>query len=187
MKPFRLLVAIGLALTALVSVVLALAWWKPAAVRAEDASGPLPRSVIARRLLEWQNGWYLKDAYLDYAPSGVPDFDQRQDEWGIGSAPGELDWQWTHCGPVAAADSLWWFDSKFEPQPVGPSGGPPPMIPYNDDYSLVSTYATADPRWDDHAPQNVAPFVDDLAWYMDTDGTRTGRPIGLPWCERSPR
>jgi hypothetical protein len=28
--------------------------------------------------------------------------------------------------------------------------------------------------WDDHDPQNVVPLVQDVAWYMDTDGKRTG-------------
>jgi hypothetical protein len=103
--------------------------------------------------------WYFKASYEDYAPSGVPDFDQRQDNW-INPAKGT--WSW--CGPVAVANSLWWFDSKFEPNPV-----PPPAI--NDGFPLVTTY---DPAWDDHDPDNVEHFVNDLAMLMDTDGQRTG-------------
>ncbi|MCJ7469874.1 hypothetical protein MUO74_05165, partial [Candidatus Bathyarchaeota archaeon] len=56
--------------------------------------------------------WYWKPNYDDYVPSGVPDFDQRQG--------GTYQWvnqaqQWSHCGPVAVANSLWWLDSEFEP------------------------------------------------------------------------
>jgi len=114
--------------------------------------------------LPWQGAtvhqqWYFKASYEDYAPRGVPDFDQRQDNW-INPAKGT----WTWCGPLAVANSLWWFDSKFEPNPV-----PPPTI--NDGFALVTSYDSA---WDDHDPNNVEPFVNELAWLMDTDGQRTG-------------
>ena len=37
---------------------------------------------------EWSGHWYWKDGgWPDYAPSGVPDFDQKQDCWGIGGCP----------------------------------------------------------------------------------------------------
>lgn len=121
---------------------------------------------------EWIGNWYWKDGgWTDYAPSGVPDFDQKQPGWD--KPPGSLNW--TFCGPVAAANSLWWFDSKFEPKPVGPPGGPPSTIPYNDNYYLVTSYSGLD----DHDPVNVGGMgafglVDDLACYFDTDGIRTG-------------
>ncbi|MBC8248290.1 MAG: VWA domain-containing protein, partial [Anaerolineales bacterium] len=98
--------------------------------------------------------------WKDYAPSGMPDFDQRQDAW---MYPGTQ--TWTYCGPLAAANCLWWFDSKMEPNPV-----PPPMI--NDNYPMVKSYSPY--VWDDHDPRNLSPFVEDLAWLMDTDGQRTG-------------
>jgi len=115
--------------------------------------------------------WYFKDRdWIDYAPSGVPDFDQKQDPWDNPSGSGN----WTFCGPVAVANSLWWFDSKFEPDPVGPSGG---TIAPNDNYYLVTACGGA--PFDDHDPLNVGGMgwlglVDDLAWYFDTDGFRTG-------------
>jgi hypothetical protein len=63
---------------------------------------------------EWDTDVYEKPGYVDYAPAGVPDFDQRQDNWG--KVPGNPDgtpqdpgWQWTWCGPVALANSLWWI------------------------------------------------------------------------------
>lgn len=105
-------------------------------------------------------GMYWKPSFIDYAPSGVPDFDQRQwgayiwkDQWGA----------WSHCGPVAVANSLWWLDSEFEPNPVAP-----PTI--NDGFPLVQSY---NPQWDDHDPLNVPPLVEHLAFLMDTDGRRT--------------
>jgi len=105
--------------------------------------------------------WYWKPEQRDYASSGVPDFDQRQwgtynwvDQWGA----------WSHCGPVAVANSLWWLDSEFEPNPM-----PQPTI--NDGFPLVQAYNA---QWDDHDPQNVPWLVEHLAYLMDTDGRRTG-------------
>jgi hypothetical protein len=111
--------------------------------------------------------WYLKPPYRDYAPSGMPDFDQRQDAWG----PGQGIYTW--CGPVACANSLWWLDSQFEPTPI-----PPPII--NDNFNLVTSYNPG--IWDDHDVKNVMPFVRDLAWHMDTDAIQSGDGhIGTRW------
>jgi uncharacterized repeat protein (TIGR01451 family) len=113
--------------------------------------------------------------FYDFAPSGVPDFDQKQDNWGYAPPPGG--WQWSFCGPTAAANSLWWFDSKFER-----NGAVPPDVA--DTYPLVTPYGP----WDDHDPLNVddpstpwpassggtGEFVEDLAFFFDTDGNRTG-------------
>jgi uncharacterized repeat protein (TIGR01451 family) len=127
-----------------------------------------------------EEDWYWKDGgWPDYAINGVPDFDQKQ-IWFLQQGP-----PWTYCGPVAAANSLWWFDSKFEPYPlaplplVPPPGNPPP----NDNYYLVASYL---PGVDDHDPGNVGGgvflpglpgLVDDLAWHFDTDDQR---PPTLP-------
>ena len=100
--------------------------------------------------------WYTKPPYPDYAPSGMPDFDQSQDMWG----PGQGIYTW--CGPVAVANSLWWLDSEYESlynlYPV-----PPPAI--SDSFPLVTAYG----QWDDHDVLNVDPLVRNLAWLMDTD------------------
>jgi len=101
-----------------------------------------------------------KPRFNDYAPSGMPDFDQKQDAWYVPE-------QWTWCGPTAVANSLWWMDSRFE----DPNSPPPPTI--SDSFVMVTRY---DMTWDDHDPQNAPPFIEDLAWYMDTDGIRTGFP-----------
>jgi len=117
-------------------------------------------------------GWFFKaGGWIDYAPNGVPDFDQKQDCWGLGGppCPPGPPARWTYCGPAAAANSLWWFDSKFEPLPL------PPSIP-NDHYHLVTSYSLGPgPAVDDHDPTNVGGMglIDDLAWYFDTDGWRT--------------
>jgi hypothetical protein len=100
---------------------------------------------------------YWKEAgWLDYAPSGMPDFGQKQDGWDNPSGSGT---GWFMCGPVAAANSLWWFDSKFEPNPV-----PPPT--FNDGYPLVNF---SGPFFgDDHDPRNVQPWVNGLAMLSGT-------------------
>jgi len=107
------------------------------------------------------NPWYWKPEQKDYAQSGVPDFDQRQ--WGTYMWQ-DMWQQWSHCGPVAVANSLWWLDSEFEPNPM-----PQPII--NDGFPLVQTYNA---QWDDHDPLNVPWLIEHLAYLMDTDGRRTG-------------
>lgn len=104
--------------------------------------------------------WYYKAPYRDYAQSGVPDFDERQ--WGTYNWT-DLWGKWSHCAPVAVANSLWWLDSEFEPNVV-----PPPTI--SDGFPLVRAYGA----WDDHASRNVVPLVEHLAYLMDCDGRRTG-------------
>ena len=99
----------------------------------------------------------------DYAPSGVPDFSQCRSEWsapGVGGLPG----QWTHAGPVALADALWWLDSVAEPKRQGP-----PLV--SDGHPLVTAYPRFGPPRDDHEAGNIAPLVDDLAVRL---GTRSG-------------
>ncbi len=120
-------------------------------------------------LLAWPTAygdWITKDGFIDYAQhqfgvppqewpfDGMPDFDQKQDAWvNAGN-------QWNWCGPVAVANCLWWFDSKFETikcksLPPGTLIRPPTI---SDHYTLVyNTVATA--NLDDHDPQNVVPWI----------------------------
>jgi len=84
---------------------------------------------------------YWKENYTEYAPSGVPDFDQNQGQWGP-----------RYCAPTAVANSLWWMDSRFHPS------------------NLLTAYPGA---LGEHDPSNVQPFIQHLAWLMDTDGQRT--------------
>jgi len=104
--------------------------------------------------------WYYKPSYSDYAPSGVPDFDERQ--WGTYNWTDNIG-KWSHCAPAAIANSLWWLDSEFEPNTI-----PPPTI--SDGFPLVKAYGA----WDDHDKQNVPPLIEHLAYLMDCDGRRTG-------------
>jgi hypothetical protein len=105
--------------------------------------------------------WYYKKGYPDYAPYGVPDFDQKQDGW-VGPM-----FAWTHCGPVAVANCLWWFDSKFDSL----SPAPPPAV--HDKYPLVKWMNTMPPVLDDHDSLNVIPLVDSLAKCMQTGPSGT--------------
>jgi uncharacterized repeat protein (TIGR01451 family) len=110
----------------------------------------------------WGTFYWKPGPWQDYAPSGLPDFDQMQ------VSP-------TSCGPFAAANSLWWFDSRFEQNPVGPNSN---TMPISDSYTLVRPYSTMPPFWDDHDPQNVAPLATDLATnYFHTDVNQPGTNI----------
>lgn len=107
---------------------------------------------------------YWKKYFIDYAPSGMPDFDERQGltyNWSSGGV-------WSHCVPTAIANSLWWLDSEFEP-----GGLPPPII--SDGFPLVRSYNSS--NWDDHDPLNAPPLIEHLAYLMDTDGQRTLIPL----------
>jgi len=148
-------------------------------------------------------GWYWCAAYDNYAPSGMPDFDQRQDNW---KAPGTD--SWTFCGPTALANCFWWLDSRYADPAGVPGDG-------NDTFPLVRDYGGATdpvpgPKWDDHNSSNVndpatqwppggpppttpafvpgpqpqpsglpawGELVERLAWYVDCDGIRTGRDL----------
>lgn len=61
-------------------------------------------------------GWIeLPKTYMDYAPSGLPDFSQLQDSSWRGFFNLVTSW----CGPTAAANVLWYLDSKHENGHVG--------------------------------------------------------------------
>jgi len=47
---------------------------------------------------------FWKANFTDYAPSGMPDFDQRQDAWW---PPWDPSFNWSWCAPTAVANSLW--------------------------------------------------------------------------------
>jgi len=104
--------------------------------------------------------WYWKKGYPDYSPMGVPDFDQKQDQWvnSIG--------QWNYCGPTAVANCFWWFDSKFDSL----SPGPPPII--HDGYPLIRWWGMP-PSLDDHDASNVPNIIPALATCMNTGDSGT--------------
>lgn len=142
-------------------------------------------------------GWYWKQDYPNYAPQGLPDFDQHQDQWkkispgpnGMidstvagddiynsaenciapgpdcslnSTAVGDDTEEWIFCGPVAVANCLWWFDSKFA-DPAGlPGDG-------EDQFMLVEDYGAGD----DHASANAPLLIENLARAMNTTGMGT--------------
>ncbi|MCP4684781.1 MAG: hypothetical protein GY867_04960 [bacterium] len=116
---------------------------------------------------------YYKARWEDYAPNGVPDIDQKQFNWTYPPSGA-----WSYCGPVALANCLWWFDSKFEPSPVDPRpfAPGPGNPPANDGYPLLPSF---DPTglWDDHDTLNVQPFVDSLALYCLTNTGNSGTNV----------
>ncbi|MFH2036344.1 MAG: S8 family serine peptidase [Candidatus Zixiibacteriota bacterium] len=117
---------------------------------------------------------YYKASYDDYAPNGLPDFDQKQVNW-KSPLTGSQFYSW--CGPVALANCLWWFDSKYESSPVDPRPfyPGPGQTPVNDQYSLVQS--TNIGVWDDHDTTNVQPFITYLKSFCNTDGYQPGTYI----------
>ena len=137
--------------------------------------------------------WYWKPSYPNYAPSGVPDYDQQQDAWKViepgpngvinsvvagddffnatenrivpgpdchlQTAPAGDDLAiWAFCGPVAVANCLWWYDSKYS-DPAGTPGDGKDNLP------LVGDYGAGD----DHSTGNVPLLIEELARAMKTN------------------
>ena len=73
---------------------------------------PIMRITGYTQSIECDSCWYWKPDRPDQrhpAPSGMPDFDQNQDQWV------------SYCGPTAVANCLWWFDAV-------PEGWTPPQL-----------------------------------------------------------
>jgi hypothetical protein len=66
--------------------------------------------------------WYWKPD-TTHAPSGMPDFDQNQDDWE------------SYCGPTAVANCLWWYDAV-------PEGWNPPQL-----IDTLARYFHTNPQW----------------------------------------
>ena len=130
-----------------------------------------------------EDGWYYLPAFPNYAPQGLPDFDQKQDNWRAGGKWLLIGGLWSFCAPTSLAEIFWWFDSKYE-DPLGyPGDG-------NDTYPLVTTYTTIGtptpgPNPDDHNFNNVndlatrwkhgrgaKELIEQLAWYCNTNFCR---------------
>ena len=71
--------------------------------------------------------------------------------------------RWSHCGPAALANCLWWFDSKFETTPI-----PPPTVNDQLPVGAVVRDNAAIPGMT-MIQLNVMPFVDSLALYSGTN------------------
>jgi hypothetical protein len=123
-------------------------------------------------------GWYFLPPYDNYAPSGLPDFDQKaQKDWK------SMIFIWTLCAPTSLANIFWYFDSK-NADPAGfPGDG-------NDTYPLVKDFQPPcdpipGPSSDDHSFTNVnddttslkkwtaqGELIEQIAWYVNHDFRR---------------
>jgi hypothetical protein len=122
--------------------------------------------------LENMEDWYFLPGYPNYSPSGMPDFDQRQD------ATWRTNFSWSFCGPAALADILWWFDSKNS-DPEGfvgdgvdkyalvhnfnPPGKPDPG-PFFDDHNF-NNVNDIDTSWKKYS--NSGELIEQIASYVD--------------------
>ena len=123
--------------------------------------------------IESNSDWYYLKSYPNYAPHGLPDFNQTQ----------QYDWKNIDnhndcCGATCLANIFWWFDSKNEDSNGYPGDG-------FDNYSLVQIYHSEDnctpgPLPDDHNYNNVndldTPYyqwrntgelIEKIAWYTN--------------------
>lgn len=135
-------------------------------------------SLFASNSKDVEDGWYYLPPYSNYAPSGLPDFNQRQDaNWT------NLQGKWSWCAPTSVANVLWWFDSKHSDPNGLPGDG-------NDTFNLVRDYNTLvapnpGPHSDDHNFNNVndlqtswqgdeqnCEFIELFAWYANVDFCR---------------
>jgi len=131
-----------------------------------------------------EDGWHYLPSYSNYAPRGLPDFDQKQDNWkarqGIYRLIGGL---WNFCAPTSLADIFWWFDSKHE-DPNGCPGDGSNLYPLVSNYNAPGA-PTPGPNTDDHNFNNVndmqtrwrlgrgaKELIETLAWYCNTNFCR---------------
>ena len=117
-----------------------------------ERTGPLDNSNYYRASFTGSNSYAPARGAADETTIW-DDFGGNYDFWfeEYGLAAGPL--PNFYDGPTALADSFWWFDSKFEPNPV-----PPPA--YNDGYPLIQSLVEGK---DDHDPSNVAPVINEFA------------------------
>ena len=131
------------------------------------------------------NDWYYYPKFQNYAPNGMPDFDQKQNNWRDTVYNG-----WTFCGAVSVSNILWYLDSFYSNFSGIPGDG-------NDSFPIVLDYnalgeSNPGPYSDDHNVNNVNDLssswnqevsvfgnelVERVAWYVDTNGCRTGEEI----------
>jgi len=116
-------------------------------------------SITENGIIKTDDGWYYYPPYPNYAPSGIPDFTNTQEDWhlpdiddhrvnGIG------------CSTFTFANMLWYMDSMFS-DPLGfPGDG-------KDDFNLVTDY---------RAPGNPNPGP-----YPDDHNFNNVNDPGTPW------
>jgi hypothetical protein len=142
---------------------------------------------------EMGRGWYWKPAYPNYAPSGMPDFDQKQDQW-----------KTIEAGPNGIIDSALAGDDVYNAADNCIAPGPDchlQSVPVNDDvavWSFCGPVAVANCFWwfdskyatptgtpgdgednfalvedygagDDHSKNNAPLLIEELAQYFQTN------------------
>ena len=145
------------------------------------------KSIVWRgknHLIE-KNDWFYYPSYENYAPSGMPDFDQKQNNWKDPVNNG-----WTFCGAVSVANIFWYIDS-FYSNSDGYPGDNEDFFPLVLDYNAQGD-SIPGPNNDDHNFNNVNDLtsmwdheyeifgnelIERIAWYVDTNGCRTSRGI----------
>ena len=148
-----------------------------------------PSFLIIQDSISLEDDWFYYPSCSNYAPCGMPDFDQKQDNWKDPVYNG-----WTFCGALSVANILWYIDS-FYADSMGHPGDGQDMFPVVLDYHAQSEPHPG-PHIDDHNSNNVndvlSPWdqeeslfgnelIERVAWYVDTNGCRTdGRIWGTP-------
>ena len=102
----------------------------------------IDNNLIYNNKISNENSWEYYLSLPNYAPSGMPDFDQMQDNWYNDNRDLMLG-----CYAIAFANIIWYMDSLFSDSSGFPGDG-------NDTFLLVSDYG---------APgiPNPGPFTDD--------------------------
>jgi hypothetical protein len=132
-----------------------------------------------------ENDWFYYAPLDNYAPSGMPDFDQKQNNWKDPVYNG-----WTFCGTVSVANIFWYIDSIYS-DTMGNPGDGKDMFPLVLDYNSQGE-SNPGPFTDDHNYNNVNDLtsiwnqkesvfgnelIERIAWYVDTNGCRTSEEI----------
>ncbi|OYT29733.1 hypothetical protein B6U98_01525 [Thermoplasmatales archaeon ex4572_165] len=135
------------------------------------------------------NEWFFYPSYENYSPKGMPDFDQKQNNWKDPYNHG-----WTFCGAVSVANIFWYIDSSYS-NSYGCPGDNEDIFPLVLNYNAQGTPIPGLNK-DDHNFNNVNDLtsvwdhekgifgnelIERVAWYVDTNGCRTGNNIwGTP-------
>ncbi len=135
--------------------------------------------------LNINNDWFFYPGCLDYSPKGMPDFDQKQNNWKDPVYNG-----WSFCGAVSVSNIFWYIDSFYSQFSGSPGDGLDvfPMVlnyyasgepnpgPFTDDHNGNNVNDLAS-SWDQMKSQFGNELVERVAWYVDTNGCRTGDDI----------
>ena len=119
----------------------------------ENRSGSDPNNWTKAYNVTWA-GWTHKPGY-DNCTLGVPDFDEKQDDWVNFIAPN----QWIYSGPIALLDCLWWLDCKYH---NGTNGS-----------FLPDLYGSGS-----HDPNNVMPLAEMIADNLSTQSAFAAGDMG---------